>query len=102
MPRKEQVVLRTAYGAKVAAYSASVNDLALTRGKIVREDYDRLAEVMNNARTASEAALVALTHVSGPDNRKFGSPGMRFCNFFSQNLFMFPGARHGFERVGVG
>jgi hypothetical protein len=38
MPGQEQSRLLTVYTAKVAAYSASVNDLTLTRDKISKED----------------------------------------------------------------
>jgi hypothetical protein len=60
VPCEEQARLLTVYRAKVAAYSASVNDLTLTRGKILKEDYDRLADVAEKARTASEVARLAL------------------------------------------
>jgi hypothetical protein len=60
VPCKEQTLLLNVYRAKVVAYSASVNDLTVMRGKISKEDYDRLADVTDKARTASEAARLAL------------------------------------------
>jgi hypothetical protein len=60
MPCNEQTLLLNVYRAKVAAYSTSVNDLTLTRDKISKEDYDRLADVTDKARTASEVAWRAL------------------------------------------
>jgi hypothetical protein len=57
---KEQHRLLNLYRAKVSAYSAAVNDLTLTRGKIMLQEYNRLAAVTEKARTDSEAAQRAL------------------------------------------
>jgi hypothetical protein len=48
------------YTAKVSAYSAAVNDLTLTRSKIMLQEYNRLVAVTEKARTASQAARRAL------------------------------------------
>ena len=56
MACEEQHRLLDLYTAKVSAYSAAVNDLALTRGKIMLQEYNRLAAVTEKARAASEAA----------------------------------------------
>jgi hypothetical protein len=60
MPCNERTLLLNVYRAKVAAYSASVNDLTLTRDKLPKEDYDRLAAIMEQARTTSEVARLAI------------------------------------------
>jgi hypothetical protein len=60
MPCNEQTLLFNVYRAKVEAYSASVNDLTLMRDKIPKEDYDRLAAITEQTRTASEVARLAL------------------------------------------
>jgi hypothetical protein len=57
---EEQDRLLTLYRAKVSAYSAVVNDLTLTRGKVILQEYIRLAAVTEKARAASEAARRAL------------------------------------------
>jgi hypothetical protein len=44
----------------VLAYSTTANDLAVTRGKISMQEYRRLLVVSDKARTASEAAHLAL------------------------------------------
>jgi len=61
MPCKEQALLLTVYRAKVSAYSASVNDLTLTRGRITFPEYSRLLAASEKARRASETARLALT-----------------------------------------
>jgi hypothetical protein len=60
MPCKERTLLLNVYRTKVAAYSAAVDDLSVTRDKIPKEDYDLLAAVMEQARAASEVARLAL------------------------------------------
>ena len=60
MACEEQHRLLALYRARVSAYSVAVNDLTLTRGKIMLQQYDRLAAVTGKARTASEAARRAL------------------------------------------
>jgi len=60
MPCKQQTLLLNVYRAKVTAYSASVNDLSVTRGKIQIQEYERLLVVSDKARIASEAARLAL------------------------------------------
>jgi hypothetical protein len=57
---EEQHRLLNLYRAKVSAYSAAVNDVTLTRDKIMLQEYYRLAAVTEKARTASEAALAEL------------------------------------------
>jgi hypothetical protein len=56
----EQTLLLNVYRAKVAAYSAALDDLSLTRDKIPKEDYDLLAAAMEQARAASEVARLSL------------------------------------------
>jgi hypothetical protein len=60
MACEEQHRLLALYKARVSAYSDAVNDLTLTRGKIMLQEYNRLAAVTEKARTASEAARRAL------------------------------------------
>jgi hypothetical protein len=57
MPCEEQTRLFNIYRAKVAAYSASVNDLTLMRGKITLQEYSRLLGAADNARTVSEVLV---------------------------------------------
>jgi hypothetical protein len=57
---EEKYRLLTIYKAKVFAHSAAVSDLAVTRGKVSKQDYTRLWELMENARSESEAASQAL------------------------------------------
>jgi len=60
VPCKELTLLLNVYKAKVAAYSTTVNDLSVTRGKISMQEYNRLLVVSETARTASEVARLAL------------------------------------------
>jgi len=57
---EERHRLLNLYGAKLSAYSTAVNDLTLTRGKIMLQEYNRLAAVTEKARAALEAARQAL------------------------------------------
>lgn len=57
---EEQNRLLNLYKAKVSAYSATVDDLTLTRGKISVEEYGRLLAAMERTRTVSKKARLAL------------------------------------------
>ncbi len=48
------------YKAAVAHYSATVDDVSLTRGKSSQQEYDRLLSLPEEARVAAEAARLAL------------------------------------------
>jgi hypothetical protein len=48
------------FKAGVAHYSATVNDLNLTRGKISENEYDRLMSLVEEARVTSETARLTL------------------------------------------
>jgi hypothetical protein len=56
------------YTAAVAHYSATVNDVSLTRGETSQREYDRLLSLPEPARIAAEAARLAL----GRHTRKHG------------------------------
>ena len=57
---KEKERLIDLYRAAVAHYSATVDDVSLTRGKTSQEEYDRLLSLPEPARIAAEAARLAL------------------------------------------
>ena len=57
---EEQNRLLKLYRAAVSEYSATVNDLAVTRGKITLQEYNRLLAVSEKARTGSEEGRLAL------------------------------------------
>lgn len=57
---EEKYRLLSLYKDKVYAHSEAVHDLALTRSKTSKRDYDRLWGLTENARSESEAASQAL------------------------------------------
>lgn len=57
---EEKYRLLTGYKDCVSAHSAVVNDLALTRGQISKQEYDRLWDTAEKARMETEAASQAL------------------------------------------
>jgi hypothetical protein len=57
---EEKHQLIEAYKSAVSTYSASVNDLDLTRGTISRAEYDSLVLRAETARVASETARLEL------------------------------------------
>lgn len=48
------------YKASVSAHAVAVGDLSKTRGKVSKQDYDRLWELTEKARGESDAASRAL------------------------------------------
>jgi hypothetical protein len=52
--------LRDLYNEAAETYTSSVNDVNLSRGKTTKEDYDRLRDIGDRARTARDAAHSAL------------------------------------------
>jgi len=60
MSCEEQGRLLDLYREAVSHYSATVNDMHLTRGKITKEEYDRLLRTTNKARADSETAYFSL------------------------------------------
>jgi hypothetical protein len=68
VPCAEKNRLLNLYQAKVSAHSAAVHDLILTRGKISKQEYERLWATAEKARTDSEASSLAVyrhTHDHG-------------------------------------
>jgi hypothetical protein len=57
---EEKYRLLSVYKAKVSAHSSAVNELAVTRGKVSKQNYTRLWALTENARSESEAASRAL------------------------------------------
>ena len=60
VPCEERDRLLTLYKTGVAHYSATINDLNLTRGKSSREEYDRLLSFSQDAWRLAENARLAL------------------------------------------
>ena len=57
---EEKYRLLSVYKAKATAHSAAVNDLAVTRGKVSKQEYGHLWALTENARSESEAASRSL------------------------------------------
>jgi len=60
MPCKEKERLRVLYNAASEHYSATMNDVAVTRGKTSKQEHDRLQSLADEARNVGDRTHLAL------------------------------------------